>query len=382
MTYRSTYQAAGIVAAPIEEHFNRLAAGGDPACEDSNRAPVPSSAVIEALIDAAFWASLRREEGHSPRISLAFLPPEQAGNPLLFGHRIPLSPAILTKLAPGVERAGVHLGVWTDGDELYLWGTTLSVPNFCFVLDVSEPGLLVIKHRRICGYGKYTNVAVLKGDQVKIVDAYNGGVPDCPDMLKYLLGFYSAASWNDPLNVLIQLAVSMRAHRHGGTLLLVSAEDAGWQHSIIQPVQYPVMPTFSGLSELIFTDVESRGSESARQSSLNREIEHLAGLTAVDGATIINTQYELLAFGAKIGRASGRQPVEQVAMSEPVIGGESVIVHSTQIGGTRHLSAAQFVHDQPDAHALVASQDGHFTIFTWSQHRSMVQAHRIDSLLL
>ena len=41
-------------------------------------------------------------------------------------------------------------------------------------------------------------------------------------------------------------------------------------------------------------------------------------------------------------------------------------LHPSQLGGTRHLSAAQFVYDQRDASALVASQDGRFTIFQWS----------------
>jgi hypothetical protein len=46
------------------------------------------------------------------------------------------------------------------------------------------------------------------------------------------------------------------------------------------------------------------------------------------------------------------------------------------------LSAAQFVHDQFDAIALVASQDGGFTVFAWSPKEEMVHAHRIDALLL
>ena len=43
-------------------------------------APVaaPDADTIEAIIDAAFWASLRREESYVPKISLAFLPPEAA----------------------------------------------------------------------------------------------------------------------------------------------------------------------------------------------------------------------------------------------------------------------------------------------------------------
>ena len=58
------------------------------------------------------------------------------------------------------------------------------------------------------------------------------------------------------------------------------------------------------------------------------------------------------------------------------------IVNPYQLGGTRHLSAAQFVHDQRDATALVASQDGRFTIFKWSASEDIVHAHRVEALLL
>jgi hypothetical protein len=46
------------------------------------------------------------------------------------------------------------------------------------------------------------------------------------------------------------------------------------------------------------------------------------------------------------------------------------------------LSAAQFVFDQRDSIALVASQDGRFTVFAWSPCELMVHAHRVDTLLL
>ena len=45
-------------------------------------------------------------------------------------------------------------------------------------------------------------------------------------------------------------------------------------------------------------------------------------------------------------------------------------------------SAAQCVYDQRDATAMVASQDGRFTIFKWSPCEEIVHAHRVDALLL
>ena len=108
----------------------------------------------------------------------------------------------------------------------------------------------------------------------------------------------------------------------------------------------------------------------------------VAGLTAVDGATLITDQYQLAAFGAKIARRDGHVRVEQVTVTEPIEGASPVAIHPTQLGGTRHLSAVQFVHDQRDAVALVASQDGRFTVCSWSPSRNMVHARRVEVLLL
>jgi hypothetical protein len=380
MAYRSTYKAANEAAPAIERHFVKLLAS---ALEQGGQdlAPEPSLNVIEAIIDVAFWASLRREEGRSPKVSLAYLPPQLAEQPLIFEERILISPHVLTKLAPAVERSGIHLGVWDDDGDLYVWGTTRSIPDCCFVLEVIEPGLLVVKHRRIKGFGKFINVAVLKGDEVKIIDELSKSLPDCPAMLTSLLDYNSPTGWNDSVNVLVQLAASMRLHGHGGTLLVVPADSDAWRDSIIHPITYPVTPPFDELKKLMSMVVNEQ-SMSLWQDEVNRSVDSVAGLTAVDGATIINDQLELLAFGAKIGLSSNGTPVEETLVTEPVVGSTAAVIHPSQMGGTRHLSAAQFVFDQRDAIALISSQDGRFTIFSWSPCENIVHAHFVDSLLL
>lgn len=369
-----------MVAQTVETHFARHLEEARQAGEQHLALKPPVQTIAE-IIDTTFWASLRREEGHSPKISLAFLSPEQAGRPLLFEKPLPFTPAILTKLAPAVERPGIHLGVWRQQDQLLIWGTTREVPGICFVLEVIEPGLLVIKHRRLDGLGKFVNIAVLKGDQIKIVDEASAHVPDCPTLLTSLLGQGPMPARNSSVNVLVQLAVSMRAHGRGGSLLVVPGGTKAWRNSILHPISYPVNPAFSGLAELMRQDPGTR-SQLPWQAALRQAVESIAGLTAVDGATIISDQYEVLAFGAKIGRQEGNQPINQIIVTEPILGNVAAIIHPAQHGGTRHLSAAQFVNDQRNAYALVASQDGRFTIFGWSPYEKMVHAHRIDALLL
>ncbi|RYE27722.1 MAG: hypothetical protein EOP42_18875 [Sphingobacteriaceae bacterium] len=376
----TTYQAARTVSASVayhfKQHFEAARLNGV-----TKLAPEPVAAIVEVLLDVAFWASLGREEGHSPKISLALLPPEMAGMPMVFKHRMALLPNILTKLAPAVEHPGIHLGVWVEDGELYIWGTTRDIPGLCFVLEVVEPGLLVIKHRRIDGVGKFVNVATLKGDQIKVVDEIRPNSPDRPQIISSLLDFTSLYTEKDSVNVLVQLAASMRAHGRGGALLVVPADSEQWRDSIIHPITYPVSTAFTGLAD--FSEVLDQQENTVLwRNMLRQAVESVGGLTAVDGATVINERHELLAFGAKIGRSWKSTRVNEIVITEPIVGNTASVIHPAKLGGTRHLSAAQFVFDQRDAVALVASQDGRFTIFAWSPQEGMVHAHQIDILLL
>jgi Probable sensor domain DACNV len=428
------YPAAQAVASRVRDHFARhqLAARQKGYLE---LAPEPDREAIELITNAAFWASLRREEGYAPKISLAFLPPEQAGRPLRFERPLRLTPDALTHLAPAVERPGIHLGVWReqgapgpdqlgvaeqaaaalDGDgvpdlqsnavespqvsgfgasalealapgaasgSLVVWGATRTIPKLCFVLEVVAPGLLVIKHRSGPGCGKFVNVAVIEGDQVKVLDPQGSStLAASPPLLRAMLELDAPATGSEHTNVLLQLAVSMRAHQRGGALLVIPSGSEAWRQSIVRPISYGVSPPFATLGRLIGEDHAAR-QERRWEESLRLAVDGIAGLTAVDGATILNDQYDLLAFGAKITRRQGAPQVERVLASEPLAGAVPRIVSPAQLGGTRHISAAQFAQDQPDTVALVASQDGRFTTFAWSERDQMVHAHRIETLLL
>ena len=375
-----SYPTAKLVAPTVHEHFAKHIGAARTRGRDP-MAALPSIDAIERMINATFWASLRREEGYIPKISMAFLPPEHTEHPMRLERPMPLAPASLTKIAAIVEHAGIHLGVWETDGELCIWGTAHNIPTFCLVVEVVEPGLIVIKHHRGEQSGKYVNVAVLEGDQIKIVDENATSLPDCPDLLTSLLGFDSPASWVDSVNVLVQLAVSMRRHGRGGLLLIVPPDSDTWRESIVHPIPYSVSPPFRELAVLMRETGEGRQAEMWRDA-LRETVDAIAGLTAVDGAAVLTEKYELLAFGAKIQRRRGATPVESVTITEPIEGGMPTIVSAAQLGGTRHLSAAQFVHDQRNAIALVASQDRRFTVFAWSPCEDSVHAHRVEALLL
>jgi hypothetical protein len=397
------YAVARVVAPTVAEHLQLHRAALGP--QDPAQPPLellPDAHQIQSLIDVAFWASVRREEGYIPKISLAFLRPLREVCPLVFEESVPLEPQALTRLAAAVERPGIHLGVWpafaalsvhegaasagqarsatTKAGELMVWGTTHTIPPFCFVVEVVAPGLLVLKHRPRHESRKFVNVGVLEGDRIKIVDERASRIADCPALLTSMIGFETASLHDDALNVQVQLALSMRRHGRGGILLLVPTGSNSWRDSIVHPIRYAVEPPFCELSDLLRR--HDTMPEHDWNEAIDRAIDSLAGLTAVDGATVMTNEYGLLAFGAKIGRRDGGSPVEEIVVTEPIVGSSAERMHPGQLGGTRHLSAAQFVHDQRDAVALVASQDGRFTIFAWSPCDGTVHAHRVEVLLL
>jgi hypothetical protein len=359
-----TYAAARLAADRIHQFFER-----NPLPLSECLATLPDRDTLTTLIDTAFWTSLRREETFTPRITIAFAGPHQVSKPISFATPLALIPTDLTRMAAAVERAGIHLCVWRcDSGELQVWGIARTIPQSCIILETVQPGLLVVKQSPATDAGKYRNIAVLQGDSIKIIATGTDTVP-------------RFRTRPNEVNALLQLAVSMRDHARGGMLLLVPDTSETWRESIAAPMKYEVTPPFQGFSNLLKKDQSGRATRTW-EDAMARAVAGIAGLTAVDGATILNTQYDLLAFGAKIVRRKGSPQVPEVVMSEAVEDSTPTIVDPAELGGTRHFSAAQFTHDQHDAMALVASQDGRFTVFGWSEHGQSVHAHRIDALLL
>src|SRR6058998_2507850 len=370
-----SYPAARVVAERLEERI----AVSKTAYKDGTGAPKPDARSIEEIITTAFWASLRREEGHSPRISIAFVPPEQSLRPLQFSPRVRLDATLLSRIAPAVEKPGIHIGVWSYEGDLYAWGVTRTVPMWCFILEVIKPGLLVVKYRRDDPSVKFANVAVLDGAFVKFIEQEPAAMSEVPPALGSLLAFYSSAGRNESDNFLVKVAIAMRAHGHGGSLLVVPRNTNLWLNSIVQPITYALIPPFPDIATFL-QNKQLNGEASL--ITLQTAADALAGLTAVDGATVISDQFEPLAFGAKILTRDGVHRVDQILLTEPIEGVPDRTVDPAHLGGTRHLSAAQFAHDQRNATALVASQDGQFTVFAWSSVKNMVHAHRLDALLI
>lgn len=384
---KHVFREESSIVGRIHAYFTALgkAQVGDRTAKRRTGPPLPTPRQIAQIINAAFWASLRQEEGHRTIVTLAFLSPDRAARRFSFASPIPLKPKALAKLAPAVERPGVHLEVWPDArGDLAVWGASIGVPARCFVLEVADPGVLVVKHRSGGVGAKFVNVAVIAGEEAKFIRDQAGHFVRCQTLVEGLL---AEAFGNQlgrrlsPASVFVELALSMRAHRRGGTLLVVPSAHDGWRNSIVAPVVYATDRPFDELRRRAADLVDGAATKKPR-AQFARAVDAVAGLTAVDGATVMTDALEVVGFGAKIAMRESDGILDSVLVLEPVEGAAPVREHPSALGGTRHLSAAQFVHDQRDSIAFVASQDGRFTVFSWSPCDGVVCARRIEVLLL
>src|SRR5688572_19199289 len=111
LAYVAARAVAPVVHAQLAQHLETAVQRGE-----HDLASLPPEQTLAAMIDVAFWTSLRREENYLPRISLASVRPDETPHPLRFDHPIPLDAAALTRVAPAVERPGVHLSVAESPD--------------------------------------------------------------------------------------------------------------------------------------------------------------------------------------------------------------------------------------------------------------------------
>ena len=230
-----------------------------------------------------------------------------------------------------------------------MWGTTRTLPALCFVLEVVAPGLLVVKYPHGAS-GKFVNIVVLEGDQVKVVDEQGASIPDCPEVVSALLGFDSpGVVGGDRQRVRAARRLDARARprrraaRRAGRFRSLAAVDRAADSVLGRAA----LPGDRGVDGGTLTAERTRRQW---QDELTHAVDAVAGLTAVDGATVMNDRYELLAFAVKIARHEESARVEEVMVTEPVEGmaavdGPSVAArrHAASVGRAVRLRSARCV---------------------------------------
>jgi hypothetical protein len=97
------------------------------------------------------------------------------------------------------------------------------------------------------------------------------------------------------------------------------------------------------------------------EEKLRRSVDWIGGLSRVDGVVVIDSELALQAFGAKIQTL---QPSQEVLIKDCIGARDEYLGLVSELGGTRHQSAASFVATIDGAVCFVASQDGRGTLLT------------------
>jgi hypothetical protein len=329
------------------------------------------------IIDTAYWASQAIEEGSQIKISIVLREREPSSNIFCFDNEIPLNSRNLVKLGSALESTFSDICVCPNKDgRLQIWGLRMRSANHLtknLWIQVLGPGNILI----IC-YGR--SIAALIGNQAVFVDPSNFFEAIIPKIFSN-----STKSASDPLkfyrfNTLLYIAQAMRAHEHGGTLLIVPEGNA-WKKSIGQPVIYTgganfLEPKFTSdppsstrtVRDLLnlfqeATTIKDENFMKTRTQIID-QCNRIGRLTAIDGALVMTYKRYIHCFGAKIQAVETLTGSTEVRVMMPVEGDQGTKITFTDLGGTRHYSAAQFAYDQPDSIAIVASQDGNVSFFT------------------
>ena len=332
---------------------------------------LPNKNHLKQLIEISTFASIGKEESRSISFTLTYESINNDSFSCIFKNPLPFNIDNLIKLAPALMNTSYSIGVAIDeNDRFFIWGFTL-LPSHLRVFAI-EPMKIIIH----C----YQVDAIITGSKAFLIGNK--------------FSFLNSLIWNKGrrknqtlsvtnqtyIDIIGNLMIAVRKIAHGGTVLIVPNNNQ-WKESIKEPIKFELVPSHNIVKMDIETilkinsSIEKASSQKVSPSvnkkydecwkSLVNSLGYIASLTAVDGAMILSYDFEVLAFGAKIKAKNTTNLPLFIRYVEPIEGSQPYSKEFTDIGGTRHQSAAQFVFDQKDAIAIVASQDGKLTIFSW-----------------
>lgn len=338
---------------------------------------MPTQEQLATLVETAFWASLRREEGRALRFTLAYNQrPSSHLFSLVLSEPVPFDTAHLVKLAPAAGNASIGVVASPQSGRLEICELTES-PLSPVRIKVLDPGQLIISFSR-------ANIAVISGDQPTFIR--NELLTLSSNLWRVFAGDSISKeifAWDDErVTAILTVARQMRIMGHGGTLIVVPDRQS-WEQSK-DSVTYPAAVQNRITSEFLEylaqaklnleedkTNKDATEQVKLWQSAINTSAMFIAPLTAVDGATVVTPDLEVVGFGVKL-KAASEAAFEQVVRLDPLDHDkwlERIPVDSMG-RGTRHKSAARFVFDNRGALAVVASQDGNVTAYVWDDAES------------
>lgn len=373
---------------------------------------IPTTNILKQIIETAFWASLQKEEGRELKFTISYYSLSRTEKSDLSHQKVDSTKSIetetretetsrnsysdhtienisckfeetkslttetLRKIAPALPQ----MNYWTiavskslsNEDSLVIHGLDFKYPyEPVFKIKVLEPGKLIISSLS-------DKIAVISGDEISFLDGFLLS-PYSSLWEKFgfgkNLGFYP----NPKVDFILDTVRYMHDLGHGGTLIIVPT-DHNLEESFETPISYKTrmknndltsfnsFMSFKTTEKYLFeTYSDPKLEDKVKQDCYNsfkerlqNESKAIASFTAVDGATIITTDLELVGFGAMIKR---KDIPEEIPCLEPLETNSAYSFQTKDIRGARHRSALQFAYKNDSAMVFVVSQDGSTTAF-------------------
>jgi hypothetical protein len=365
--------------------------------------PLPEPELLTQLVAVAYQASLLQEEGRPVLGHLVLAPEVHVADPanwsadyqlLRFTQPRPYHEQELRRLSPTVQRPGHLLAVGSNpAGKLVIWGMVLTTRPWDYAHEPENPAYLPpALFMQVYGPGNLAffcgTERVLVVQQGRLIEV---GQPTFP--LAWVRGHFNEAA---PLqgnataaatfagftlarqlarNTTRRILAQAQARGHGGMMVLVpsaQAADLFGPNHLLRP-KYGVQANDLGTRYLsLLTRLVERSQQLDIRSwadyrlapdgllhTLHTELEHFADLLAdlmtVDGALVLNKQFEILGFGVEIHAPA--LPTNQVY--------QALDAEATQLqaepadsGGTRHRAAYRLCQAEAGCLVMVVSQDG------------------------
>jgi hypothetical protein len=402
--------------------------------------PLPTPEDLRRILSTAFFASLEREEGRPLRFVLCCAPDVEIVRDG-FGESVPVVPldvprsltvGSIRSLAPavspinaamlvrfpreggrtsqceiaGILHAGENVARARSGRAFYYrpapYSLTVEVVD-AGELHVYQGGarLISIKAGRLYNLIAYSALEFLpisnllsSGDRSlrpRIVAPGHEPLRETSDF-----------EWTALLNTILCIVNGVRAHGHGGTVLLVAPGSAdalpvrmkfgiGGQESLLADRFVEFLNTRHVLAEARWRQETSGTVMTGEQALLHLQnaafaaeedlvgaAEVVAGLTAVDGALVLTADLRPIGFGGEIVLDAAEPVVAYEAISLSSQPSDTLPTVDSESFGMRHRSALRCVGVSEHVAAFVVSQDGQVSLF-WKQDGRVLMKRNVNT---
>jgi len=378
---------------------------------------LPSVPLLKAFIEAAFYASIKKEEGRPLAFSAVLAAEHEVTGPsnpfrpeiLRFDSPIPFSVSMIPKLAPAFDPRLSSLAVTLDDqqDQLICWGvlsyslmsrnsttdptanryTEVPVvpegwmyfrPDF-FTVSTSSPGALTFSRANaILGnlangdfvpatptpfisrsLGKYWHRLVEKTEAGRVHGVTY--LHYALNALEVLLGEAARRGHGATIVILDATAPSPTPDLYFPQYVLHGEQRLGARIRRCVEVENEVtkVPLTNHDRSLVFHSESSLLSVGCGKLAFET-LQRVAQLAAIDGALILNSNFDVLAFGAKLQADRWRRATPIGPDGFGVSNGE---LFDVKPYGTRHSSALNFAGACPGSIVFVISEDGPIRAF-------------------